>query len=133
MSRLLALLPPWAPLAAIGVLALALGGAIWGWLDAREDLGAAKLSAAVNAASLKTLNEQADRNEAIAQRLDILTVARGETIKETVREIYLQPASDACRQSAPMRALDGRLRYGGNGKGGSAAPAGSPPAALPAP
>jgi hypothetical protein len=131
MSKLPALLPPWAPLAAVGALLLALGGAIWGWLDAREELGAARLSAAVNAASAKAMSEQADLNQALALRLEQLTAARGQTVKETIREVYIQPSSNACRNSAPMRALNGRLRYGGDGQGGGSAAAGSAPAALP--
>lgn len=127
-----ALLPPWAPIAAIGVLLLALGGAVWGWLDAREDLGAVKVSAAVNAASAKAMTAQAELNQDIAAKLEQLTAQRAEPIKETVREVYLQPASDACRNSAPMRALNGRLRYQGNGQGGSAPSAGSPATAVPA-
>jgi hypothetical protein len=132
MTRLLALLPPWVPLAAAGVLLLALGGAVWGWLDAREDLGAMRVSAAVNAASVKALSDQQALNLGIANRLEQLAVQRAAPIKETVREIYLKPASDACRNSPAMRALDGRLRYGGDGQGGGSAAAGQPAPAVPA-
>lgn len=132
MSGLLKLLPSWAPIAAIGVLLLALGGVVWGWLDAREDLGAAKVSAAVNAASVKALSDQATLNQGIADRLEQLTAQRAAPIKETIREVYIQPSSTACRDSAPMRALGGRLQYRAGGQGGGAAAAGSPAAAVPA-
>lgn len=132
MSGLLKLLPSWAPLAAIVALLLALGGAVWGWLDAREDLGAAKVSAAVNAASVRTLSDQATLNQGIADRLERLTAQRAQPIKETIREVYIQPSSTACRDSAPMRALDGRLQYRAGGQGGGPAAPGPSAAALPA-
>jgi len=40
------------------------------WGNAREEVGTAKMSATINAASLKAMTEQLDRNQAIAERLD---------------------------------------------------------------
>ena len=40
------------------------------WGNAREEVGTAKMNATINAASLKAMTEQLDRNQAIAERLD---------------------------------------------------------------
>ena len=127
------LLPSWATEAMIGGLALACAGAVWLLLDAHVQLGAARLQAAVNGASLSVIQQQEDRNVAIDQKLAALTQARDQVIKETVHEIYVAPDGTACRESAPMRALDGRLRYSAGGSDGrspgTAAPAGGVPPA----
>ena len=121
-STVLNFLPPWVPFA---VLLVAAGGAVWAWGNAREEAGTAKMSAVINAASLKTVTEQLDRNQAIAERLDKITGQRAETIRETIREVHFQPATTVCRDSPAMRALDGRLRYQPDARGGGAAAAGS--------
>jgi hypothetical protein len=130
-SAVLSFLPPWVPFAVIGVLLIAAGGAVWAWGNAREEAGTAKISAAINAASLRTMTEQLDRNQAIAERLDKITGQRAETIRETIREVHFQPATSVCRDTPAMRALDGRLHYRPSGDGGGAPTARPPPAAVP--
>ena len=75
-DNVLSFLPPWVSFAMIGVLLVAASGAVWAWGNAREEAGTAKMSAAINAASLKTMTEQLDRNQAIAERLDNYWPAR---------------------------------------------------------
>jgi len=130
MTKLLGLLPPWVPVAAIGLLLVALVSGCFVLRASWQAEGAAKFSAAVNAASLRTMSEQAERNQVIGDKLERLTGQRSETIKETIREVYIQPSSETCRQSAPMRALNGRLQYRPNGHSGSAAAAKASPPAL---
>ncbi len=125
------LFPPWAAEAAIGGLLVTCGGAIWLLLDAHDQLGAARLQAAVNGASLSVLQQQEDRNVAIDQKLVALTGAREQATKETIREIYIAPDNDACGKSAPMRALNGRLRYTAGGGDGRSAGASAPVGAVP--
>jgi len=124
-STVLNFLPPWVPFAVIAVLLVAAGGAVWAWGNAREEAGTAKMSAAINAASLKTITEQLDRNQVIAERLDKITGQRAETIRETIREVHFQPATSVCRDAPAMRALDGRLRYRPDARGSGSAAAGS--------
>lgn len=124
-SAVLSFLPPWVPFAVIAVLLVAASGAVWAWGNAREDAGTAKMSAVINAASLKTMTEQLDRNQAIADRLDKITGQRAETIRETIREVHFQPATSVCHDAPAMRALDGRLRYQPDARGGGATTAGS--------
>ena len=131
-SAVLSFLPPWVPFGVIAVLLVAASGAVWAWGNAREDAGTAKMSAAINAASLKTVTEQLDRNQAIAERLDKITGQRAETIRETIREVHFQPATTVCRDAPAMRALDGRLQYRPGRDGGGAAAARPPPATVPA-
>jgi hypothetical protein len=125
LSTVLDFLPPWVPFAVTGALLIAVGGALWAWGNAREEAGTAKMSAAVNAASLKTMTEQLERNQAIAERLDRITGQRAETIRETIREVHFQPATSVCRDAPAMRALDGRLRYRTDARGSGSAAAGS--------
>jgi hypothetical protein len=132
-TTVLDFLPPWVPFAVMGALLVALGGALWAWGNAREEAGAARISAAINAASLKTVTEQLDRNQAIAERLDKLTGYRAETIRETIREVRVQPATTVCRDTPAMRALDGRLQYRPGGDGGGAAAARPASATLSSP
>ncbi|MCW5737400.1 MAG: hypothetical protein KIS73_24965 [Enhydrobacter sp.] len=130
-STVLNFLPPWVPFAVMGALLVTVGGLLWAWGNAREEAGAAKISAAINAASLKTLTEQLDRNQAIAERLDKITGQRAETIRETIREVHFLPATSICRDARAMRALDGRLQYSPGRDGGGAPTARPPPAAVP--
>ena len=95
------------------------------WGNAREEAGTAKTSATINAASLKTMTEQLDSNQAIAERLDKITGRRAETIRKTIREVHFQPATSVCRDAPAMRALDGRLRYQPEARGGGATAPGS--------
>lgn len=129
-DTLLGFLPPWVPFAVIGVLLIGFGGAVRAWGNAREEAGIAKMSASINAATVKTMTEQLDRNQAIADAVDRLTSQRAATIRETIREVHVQPATTVCRDTPAMRALDGRLRYGRDGKGGGAPTAGPPPATV---
>jgi hypothetical protein len=120
---------------AIGMVVLAAAAAFLGWLllDAHEALGKAELKAQLNADTIKIMADQDERNQKIDARLEQLSGARDTVTKETVREIYIQPSTDACRKSPAMRALDGRLRYQpGNPDGRPAAPT-APPQPLQAP
>ena len=103
MSRILA-----ATAAALAIVAALL---FWRLLEAHEALGQADLKARLNANAVTLLQEQDLRNQAIDRRLEQLAVAHDAKTRETVREIYVQPSSDACRRSPAMRALDGRLRH----------------------
>jgi hypothetical protein len=132
-DTLLGYLPSWVPLAVIAGLVAALIGGFFALKSAWQAEATASFAAAVNGAAVRTMNEQVELNQDIAARLDRLTAPRAETIKEIVREIHIQPSSEACRNSAPMRALDGRLRYDGGRQGGGAAAAGPPAAVVPAP
>jgi hypothetical protein len=119
------------------VLAALAGFLFWRLLGAHEALGQAELKAQLNANTVALLQDQEQRNQAIDARLEQLAGARDAATREIVREIYIQPASDACRRSAAMRALDGRLRYRPGGDGdrppAAAAPAQPvPPAGGPA-
>jgi hypothetical protein len=125
LRTVLDFLPPWVPFAVVGALLVAVGGALWAWGNAREEAGIAKMSAAVNAASLKTMTEQLDRNQAIAERLDKITGQRAESIRETIREVHFQPPTSVCRDAPAMRALDCRLRYRSDARGSGCAAAGS--------
>lgn len=128
---MLGLVPPWVPIAAAGVLLAALVGGFFALRAAWRAEGEARLAAAVNGATVKTMSEQAEINHGIAQKLDALTAERATTMRETIREIYIQPSSDACRQSDAMRALNGRLHWRPGGQGGGAAAARPPVAAVP--
>ena len=59
----------------------------------------------MNAATLKTMTEQLERNQAIAEAVDRLTSQRAESIRETIREVHIQPATTVCRDAPAMRAL----------------------------
>ena len=121
--------------AAIGMAVLAAIAGVLGWLllDAHEALGKAELKAKINADTIKTLSDQDERNQRIDARLEQLSGARDTVTKETVREIYIQPSTDACRKSPAMRSLDGKLQYKpGNPDGGpAAAPAPAQPVQAP--
>lgn len=132
-DTILGFLPPWVPFCVIGVLLVSLGGAVWAWANAREEAGMAKVSATVNAATIQIVTKQLDRNQAIAEAVDRLTSHRAETIRETIREVHVQPATTVCRDAPAMRALNGRLRYGRDSKGGGPSTARPAPAAVPAP
>jgi small-conductance mechanosensitive channel len=106
------------------VLAALAGFLVWRLTAAHEALGKAELKAQLNANTVKVLQEQEARNQAIDQRLEQLAQAGATHTREVVRDIYQQPSSDACRRSAPMRALDGRLQW----RPGD--PDGRPPAAA---
>ena len=111
---------------AIGAALLVVIAGVLGWLllDAHEALGKAELKAQLNANTIKTLTDQDERNQRIDTKLEQLSGARDTVTRETVREIYIQPSTDACRKSPAMRALDGKLHYQpGN-------PAGRPPGAA---
>lgn len=131
MSLFGKLLPAWVPWAVIGGLAVVAAGAIWLLLETREALGAEKLKAAVTAAALSVYQQQEAANQVLDQRLERLERQRGESVKEVVREVWKQQASDACRNSPAMRALDGRLRYDAGGNHGRPAGAAAPPVAVP--
>lgn len=114
---------------AIGMVVLVAVTAALGWLllDAHEALGKAELKAQINAGTIKTLADQDERNQRIDQKLEQLSGARDTVTKETVREIYIQPSTDACRKSPAMRSLDGKLHYKpGDPDGRQAAPAAAP-------
>ena len=96
---------------AAALLAAVAAFLFWRLLGAHEALGMAELKAQLNANAVAVLQDQEQRNQAIDARLESLASARDAATKEIVREIYIQPSSDACRRSAPMRALDGRLRH----------------------
>lgn len=132
-DTLLGFLPSWVPFAAIAGLAVALVGGFFALKSAWQAEAMASFAASVNGATVKTMSEQAERNQGIAARLDQLTAPRAETIKEIIREVHIQPASDACRNSAAMRALDGRLRYDGGRQARGTATAGSSAAVVPPP
>lgn len=120
---------------AIGAAVLAAIAGVLGWLllEAHEDLGRAELAAKLNANTIKTLEDQEARNQAIDAKLELLASSRAAGIKETVREIYIQPSSDACRNSPAMRALNGRLQYRPGDPGGRPAAAAAPAQPVPAP
>ena len=120
---------------AIGMAGLALiaGLLFWRLLRAHEALGEAELKAQLNADTVAVLQDQEQRNQMLDARLEQLASARDAATKEIVREIYIQPSSDACRRSAPMRALDGRLRYQPGGEGGRPPAAAAPADPVPAP
>jgi hypothetical protein len=77
------------------------------------------------------LQDQEHRNQRLDARLEQLAAMRDTATRETVREIFIQPSSDACRRSPAMRALDGRLRYRPDGDGGRAASAATPAQPVP--
>lgn len=120
---------------ALAIVAVTLAGAagllLWRLLDTHEALGRAELAARLNADAVTALQVQERLNQQLEARLEHLAATRDAATRETVREIYVQPSSDACRRSPAMRALDGRLRYrpGGDGDRPPAAPA--PAHALP--
>lgn len=120
---------------ALAIVAVTLAGAagllLWRLLDTHEALGRAELAARQNADAVTALQVQERLNQQLEARLERLAATRDAATRETVREIYVQPSSDACRRSPAMRALDGRLRYrpGGDGDRPAAAPA--PAHALP--
>ena len=120
---------------AIGMAGLALiaGLLFWRLTAAHERRGQAELKAKVNAETIKVLQDQETRNQAIDAKLEQLASARAEGTRETVREIYIQPSTDACRKSPAMRALDGRLRYQPGGDGGGPPAATAPVEPVPAP
>ncbi len=120
---------------AVGAAVLAAVAGVLGWLllDAHEALGRAELTARLNANAVTILQDQEGRNQAIDAKLERLSGARDTEIRETVREIYIQPATDACRQSPAMRSLDGKLRYGAGGAGDRPPAAPAPAQPLPAP
>lgn len=99
---------------------------LWRLLDAHAVLGRADLSARLNAGAVVALQDQERRNQLLEARLEQLSSARDAATREAVREIYVQPASDACRRSPAMRALDGRLRYRADGDDGRASAAATP-------
>ncbi len=125
MSRFLA--------ASLAVLALLAGFLFWRLLETHEALGRADLKARLNADAVTLLQEQDQRNQAIDRRLEQLAVAHDATTRETVREIYVQPSSDACRRSPAMRALDGRLRAQPAPGDGRTAAAAAPARPVPSP
>lgn len=104
---------------------------LWRLLDAHAALGRAGLAARLNADAVAALQDQERRNQLLEARLEQLSSARDAATRETVREIYIQPASDACRRSPAMRALDGRLRYRADGDDGRAAAAATPAGPVP--
>ncbi len=111
------------------MLAAIAGLLLWRLLDAHAALGRADLAARLNAGAVNALQDQERRNQLLEARLEQLSSARDTATRETVREIYVQPASDACRRSPAMRALDGRLRYrpdGGDGRASAAPEAAEP-------
>jgi len=112
---------------------VATGALLWRLLAAHEALGRAEVAARLNAAAVTALQEQEARNQRLEARLEQLTAARDAATRETVREIYIQPSSDACRRSPAMRALDGRLRYPPAGDDGRPAAAATPAHAVPPP
>lgn len=120
---------------AIGMVVLValLGVSGWMLLDAHEALGKAELKAKLNADTIKIMADQDERNQKIDAKLDKLSGARDTVTKETVREIYIQPSTDACRKSPAMRALDGRLRYQPANPDGRPGAAAAPPVPLQAP
>lgn len=105
---------------------------LWRLLDAHAALGRADLAARLNADAVIALQDQERRNQLLEARLEQLSSARDTATRETVREIYVQPASDACRRSPAMRALDGRLRYRPDGGDGRASAAPAPAEPVPA-
>ena len=116
---------------ALAIVAATLAGLagllLWRLLDAHAALGRADLAARLNASAVTALQDQERRNQLLEARLEQLAAARDAATRETVREIYIQPSSDACRRSPAMRALDGRLRHTAGG-GGDRAPAAAAPA-----
>lgn len=120
---------------AIGAAVLGVIAGILGWLllDAHEALGKAELKAQLNANTVKVLQDQESRNQAIDAKLEQLANARGEVTKEIVREIYHQPATTACVQSPAMRSLDGKLRYDPGHPDGRPPAAAAPAQPVPAP
>lgn len=114
-------------------LAVATGALAWRLGQAHQALGRADLAARLNAGAVSALQEQERRNQLLEARLGQLAAARDAATRETVREIYIQPASDACRRAPAMRALDGRLRHRPGGDGGRPAAAAAPADAVPAP
>jgi hypothetical protein len=117
----------------VGVLAAIVGVLGWLLLDAHEALGKAELKAQINADTIKIMADQDERNQRIDAKLEQLSGARDTVTKETVREIYIQPSTDACRKSPAMRALDGRLRYQPGNPDGRPAAAAAPAQPLQAP
>ena len=118
---------------AAAVFAAAAGVLLWRLLAAHEALGRAELAARLNAGAVIALQEQEKRNQLLEARLEQHAAARDAATREAVREIYIQPASDACRRSPAMRALDGRLQYRPGGDGDRPAAATAPAHAVPPP
>jgi hypothetical protein len=117
--------------ASLAVLALLAALLSWRLLEAHEALGQANLKARLNADAVTLLQQQDLRNQAIDRRLEQLAAVHDATTRETVREIYVQPSSDACRRSPAMRALDGRLRAQPGPDDGRAAAATAPAGPVP--
>ena len=107
------------------------GVLLWRLLEAHATLGRADLAARLNAGAVTALQEQEKRNQLLEARLEQQSAARDTVTREAVREIYIQPASDACRRSPAMRALDGRLHYRPGGDDGRPAAAAAPADAVP--
>ena len=105
---------------------------LWRLLDAHAALGRAELVARLNADAVAILQDQEQRNERIDRRLEQLAAAHDATTREILRDIYSQPAGDACRRSPAMRALDGRLQHRPGGDGDRPAAAATPAQPVPA-
>lgn len=118
---------------AIAGVALAAIAGVLGWLllDAHEALGKAELKAKLNAETVKVLQAQEARNQAIDAKLEQLAQQRSEHTKEVIREVYHAPATTVCRDSPAMRALDGKLQWRPGNPGGG--PAAAPTPAQPVP
>ncbi len=120
---------------AIGAVVLGAIAGLLGWLllDAHEALGKAELKALLNANAVSILQDQEARNQAIDSKLEQLATVRADNTREIIREVYIQPASDDCRKSPAMRALDGRLRYQPGNPDGRPPAAAAPAQPVPAP
>lgn len=124
MSKYLAL--------AIGGLALICGVLGWLLLDAHEDLGKARLAAEVNAATIKTMQANEDRNVEIDKRIESAIQKTATTTREVMRAINVSDDTGTCARSPAFSALGGLRRPPGDKDGGQG-PAAKTPQPVPAP
>ncbi len=118
-------------LVAAALLGIAASLLLWRLLDAHDALGRAEFAARLNANAVALLQDQEQRNERLDRKLEQLAAAHDANIREILRDVYSQPAGDACRRSPAMRALDGRLRHQPHDDGGRPAAAAAPAQPLP--
>lgn len=120
LDKLLGFLPPWVPVAAIGVLVLALAGSAWALKNSIEAGGAAKVIAADQKAVIDQKNRDAALSAAIITRQAEQLAALSVQANTIVRRIDNAPKTTGC--GPVMRDASRGLHELFNGAGG--APAG---------
>ena len=118
-------------LSVAALLGIAASLLLWRLLDAHRALGEATLAARLNANAVAMLQDQEQRNERLDRKLEQLAAAHDANTREILRDVYSQPAGDACRHSPAMRALDGRLRWQPGSDDGRPAAAAAPAQPVP--